>query len=169
VLRLCVLVTGRVSVVSITHAFEECPNACGCFPPRTEMSWQAVLTVLTALTVVAWLSTLELILIVRVPARPSQLKAISMPPCAGTSVHGARVWVGMPSRLCKIYRNRQRCRTRPPQNRARAFVERMSVLGMAGVPAWARRSHMCPPQTFIAEDAPLDVADDAPEIGLKLA
>jgi hypothetical protein len=43
------------------------------------MSWQTVLTVLTALTVVARFSTLELILIVRVPARPSRLKAISMP------------------------------------------------------------------------------------------
>jgi hypothetical protein len=65
-----------VSIVSITHAPDECPNSCGCFPPRIEMSWQ---TVLTALTVVARFSIRELILIVRVPARPSRLKDISMP------------------------------------------------------------------------------------------
>jgi hypothetical protein len=68
-----------VSIVSITHALDKCPNSCGCFPPRIEMSWQTLLTVLTALTVVARFSTRELILIVRVPARPSRLKDISMP------------------------------------------------------------------------------------------
>jgi hypothetical protein len=32
---------------------DECPNPGGCFPPRIEMSWQPVLTALTALTMVA--------------------------------------------------------------------------------------------------------------------
>jgi hypothetical protein len=41
------------------------------------VSRQTVLTVLTALTVVARFSTRELSLIVRVPARPSRLKHIS--------------------------------------------------------------------------------------------
>jgi hypothetical protein len=52
-----------------------CPKPCGCFP-RIETSWQIVLTVLT---VVCPFSTPALILIVRLPARPSRLKDISMP------------------------------------------------------------------------------------------
>jgi hypothetical protein len=67
-----------VSIVSIVHARDECPKPCGCFPRRIEMSWQTVL-VLTALTIAARLSVAELILIVRVPTRPSRLKDISMP------------------------------------------------------------------------------------------
>ena len=43
------------------------------------MSWQRTLTLLTALTMVALFSTPALILIVRVPARPSWVKDISMP------------------------------------------------------------------------------------------
>jgi hypothetical protein len=45
------------------------------------MSWQSVLTVLTVLTAltVARFSIPALILIVRVPARPSRVKDISMP------------------------------------------------------------------------------------------
>ena len=43
------------------------------------MSWQRTLTLLTALTMVALFSTPALILIVRVPARPSRVKDISMP------------------------------------------------------------------------------------------
>jgi hypothetical protein len=65
-----------VSIVSIVHARDECPKPCGCFPPRIETSWQIVLTVLT---VVCPFSTPALILIVRLPARPSRLKDISMP------------------------------------------------------------------------------------------
>ena len=46
------------------------------------MLWQpllAALTVLTAVTMVAGFSTPALILIARVPARPSRVKDISMP------------------------------------------------------------------------------------------
>jgi hypothetical protein len=68
-----------VSIVSIAHAFDEGSNPCSCFPQRTKMSWQTVLTLLTALTVVARFSTPELSLIVRVPARPCRLKDISIP------------------------------------------------------------------------------------------
>jgi hypothetical protein len=57
----------------------ECPNPGGCFPPRIDMSWQPVLTALTALTMVARFSIPALILIVRVPARPSRVKDISIP------------------------------------------------------------------------------------------
>ena len=57
----------------------ECPNPGGCFPPRIEVSWQPVLTVLTALTIEARFSIPALILIVRVPAGPSRVKDISMP------------------------------------------------------------------------------------------
>jgi hypothetical protein len=68
-----------VSIVSIAHALDECPNPCGDVPKSTEMSWQAVLTLLTALTMVARFSIPALILIVRVPARPSRLNDMLMP------------------------------------------------------------------------------------------
>jgi hypothetical protein len=68
-----------VSIVSFTHALDECPNPCGCSPARNEMSWQTVLTLLTTLTVVARFVANELSLIVCVPDRPSRLKDNSMP------------------------------------------------------------------------------------------
>jgi hypothetical protein len=67
------------AVASVSSVLDECPNPCGCFLWCTEMSWQTMLTLLTALTVPARFSIRVLILIVRVPARPSRLKATSMP------------------------------------------------------------------------------------------
>jgi hypothetical protein len=55
------------------------PHALWLFSTAYRDVVATVLTVLTALTLMARFSTAELILIVRVPARPSRLNDISMP------------------------------------------------------------------------------------------